>query len=175
MALCSQVLLTCHLSTKGCFSWHLLQLEFPVLASKAGCSSQPTSWARCGCVTCTGLGLSCSSHFAFFVSTRKEVLSRQDSSDWFLGLRVTKIMPFSSVTLSGVLVQNLIMLTHEFNVLLCLAWSVSTWSNRLCASLVLCRHFNTPEHGSRNPSLDTEVGIMFYFLSAGPFPGWLDW
>lgn len=132
---------------------------------------------------CNQVLLTChhlSTEFAFFVSTKKEVLSRHDSFDWFLDLRMTKIMPFLQ-WLSGVWVGNLnFPLTHNFNVLLGLAWPVSALSSWLYASPVscvpvLCRHLHTPEHGSRNPSLGTEVGIMLYFLSAGPFPGWLDW
>lgn len=69
------------------------------------------------------------------------------------------------------------MLTCDFSVLLCLAWPLFALSNCLSASPVSCmpmpyRHVNIPEHGSRDLSLDTEVGIMLYFLSAGSFPVW---
>lgn len=37
----------------------------------------------------------------FFVSTKKEVLSRHDSSAWFLDSAMTKIMPFSPVALEN--------------------------------------------------------------------------
>lgn len=149
----------------------------------SSCSSQLISWVFCalqaedGHIVCTELALSCSSHFAFFVSTEKKVLSRHDSFDWVLDLRMTKIIPFLTWP---VWVENFIMLTCDFSVLLCLAWPLFALSNCLSASTVSCmlmpyRHVNIPEHGSRDLSLDTEVGIMLYFLSAGSFPVWLDW
>lgn len=73
---------------------------------------------------------------------------------------------------------NLNILIHDFNVLETVQARQSTLCEAmgflqvLCYALpVPCKHLDITEHGSRNPSLDAEVVIQLYVLSAEPFTG----